>query len=121
MRGAIHFVPLVPGGITLSTSWKPLLLTMAAWISTAWPLAGAADEGKFRRSPNPVSGSYFVILNGPQADLPEVRERELDEIEPLIGAAGATNIRQIRAVAHGFTVRMSEAAAIALSNAPRVR
>lgn len=87
-------------------------------ISAANPTQ--APQAKLRRSPKPVKGSYIVVL-----DERVVGARGAQSQAPAVAAELATIYGgQVDAVfqyaLQGFSVRMSETAAIALSHNPRV-
>ncbi len=74
-----------------------------------------ASEGKFRRAENAIADSYIVVLKDdlPRADVEEVAA-------DLARAHGGVTRHVYEHAIKGFSVRMPEAAAVALSHNPLV-
>ena len=77
-------------------------------------------QAKFRRNARPVAGQYIVVLND-EAVGPRGENSRAQELAAEMGFAHRGNVRHVfKHAIQGFSVRMPEEAAQALSRDPRV-
>ncbi len=77
-------------------------------------------QAKFRRNARPVAGQYIVVLND-EAVGPRGENSRAPGLAAEMGSAHRGNVRHVfKHAIQGFSVRMPEAAAQALSRDPRV-
>lgn len=100
-----------------------------AFIALVWvsPAVRSQDsdkaqrtQAKFRRNARPVAGQYIVVLND-EAVGPRGENSRAQGLAAEMGSAHRGNVLHVfKHSIQGFSVRMHEAAALALSRDPRV-
>ena len=87
-----------------------------AAVAVASPASAAQPTGSILAAPNPVAGSYIVVLKDAQASAPGVNNKAFDLAKQYGGSVKLTYTAALR----GFSVSMNEAAAKRLAANPAV-
>lgn len=106
--------------VTLSVLVCGVLACLTFAVHSQGPAQTRPSQGKFRRSAEPVPGQYIVVLDDAVVG-PRGNNSRAAEIAGEMAAAHGGNVSRVYTHAiQGFSARLTEAAAVALSRDPRV-